>query len=142
MAAAFDYAPLQETAQALIDRFGRAATLTRAARLSTEDPAKPWLPVQGQDPAAAPAQSIDVTAAFLSLVRTDRAGQVVEAKTQSVLIGAESELPEEVGPDWTLVDVLPATAHAGAIAKTWEVLSSKPLRPGGTLLLYRLELAL
>jgi hypothetical protein len=142
VAAAFDYAPLQATAQALINRFGRDATLTRAARLAVPDPTKTWLPVQGQDPAAAPAQSIDVTAAFLSLVRTDRAGQVVEAKTQSVLIGAESELPEEVGPDWTLVDVLPATAPAGAIAKTWEVLSSKPLRPGETLLLYRLELVL
>lgn len=142
MAAPFDYVPLQETAQTLIDRFGRAATLERAARLTVEDPAKPWLPVQGQDPAAAPAQSIDVTAAFLSLVRTDRTGQTVEAKTQTVLIGAESELPEEVGPEWTLVEDLPATAPSGAVAKTWEVLSSKPLRPGPVLLMYRLELAL
>ncbi len=142
MAAAFDYAPLQATAQALIDRFGRPATLTRAARLTVEDPAKPWLPVQGHDPAAAPAQSIDVTAAFLGLIRTDRAGQTVEAKTQSVLIGSETELPEEVGSEWTLVDVLPATAPTGAVAKTWEVLSSKPLKPGPVLLMYRLELAL
>ena len=142
MAAAFDYVPIESKARALIVRFGRPATLTRAARLTVSDPAKPWLPVQGQDPDAAPAQSIAVTAVFLSLVRTDRAGQAVEAKTQGVLIGAETELPEEVGPDWTLVEDLAATAPTGAVAKTWEVLSSKPLRPGPLLLMYRLELAL
>jgi hypothetical protein len=130
-AAAFDYDSLQVTAQGLINRFGRPATLTRAERLTVEDPAKPWLPIQG-DPAAAPAQAITLQCVFLSLDRTDRDGQVVEAKTQTVLAGAESTLPEEVGPDWTLVDG----------DRTWELVSSRPLKPGPVLMIYKLELAL
>ncbi len=136
--AAFDYQPLQTTAQSLIDRFGRAATLTRAVRTTTAIPVagKAWLPTaEGDaDTDAAEAQSIPVTAVFLSLDRRDRTGQVTEAKTQSVLIGAEldANIPEEVGPDWVLCDD----------TRDWEILSSKPLSPGPTLMLYKLELAL
>lgn len=136
-APAFNYESLQGTAQGLIDRFGRPANLVRAARTTTATvpPGKTWLAPQGDaDADAAPAQDIAVTAVFLSLVRTDRLGQVVEAKTQSVLIGAEldADIPEELGPDWTLEEA----------DRTWEVLSSKPLKPGPLLMLTRLELAL
>lgn len=132
-AAAFDYEGLLVDVAELIEEFGRAATLTRAARVTdaAPDPTKSWLPVQG-DAAAAPAQSIDVTAVFLSLTRVNRDGQLVEAKTQSVLIGGQEALPEEVGPDWELTDG----------TRNWQVLSSKPLKPGPTLMLYRLELAI
>ncbi len=138
-APAFDYAPVQANAQAQILRFGRNATLTRTARETTANPTagKPWLAQQGDDDlGAASAQSIAVQAVFLSLDRTDRGGQVVEAKTQGVLIGGATVLPEEVGPDWKLTE---AAADGGRV---WEVLSSKPLKPGPTLLLYRLELVL
>ena len=49
MTAAFDYEGLAVDVQELIDEFGRAATLTRAARVTAAapDPTKPWLPVQG-----------------------------------------------------------------------------------------------
>jgi hypothetical protein len=138
VSSAFDYQPLQTTAQEQITSKGRAATLTRTIRTTTAIPVagKAWLPTAGgdADTDAAEAQSIPVTAVFLSLDRRDRAGQVTEAKTQTVLIGAElsSNLPEQIGPDWQLVDG----------TKTWEILSSKPLAPGPTLMLYRMELAL
>lgn len=138
MAASFDYEPLQTTAQEQITSKGRAATLTRTVRTTTAVPVagKAWLPTaEGDaDADAAEAQSIPVTAVFLSLDRRDRSGQLVEAKSQAVLIGAElsANLPEQIGPDWQLVDDV----------KTWEILSSKPLQPGPTLMLYRLELAL
>lgn len=131
-AAAFDYESLADDAQEIIDEFGREATLTRAARVTAAAPgSKPWVPIQG-DAAAAPAQSIDVTAVFLSLDRQEKDGQTVEAKSQGILIGSGVALPEEVGPDWQLVDG----------DRIWEVLASKPLKPGPTLMLYKLELAL
>ncbi len=136
MSAAFDYLPLQGTAQGLIERFGREATLTRDARPTTANPpaGKPWVSTLpgDSDPDAAAAQSILVSAVFLSLDRRNRDGQVVEAKTQSVLIGAQEIIPEELGPDWRLVDG----------TRSWEVLTSKPLAPGPLLMLSKLELAL
>jgi hypothetical protein len=136
MSAAFDYLPLQGTAQELIDRFGRDATLTRDERPTTANPpaGKPWVStLKGDsDLDAAPAQSIEVSAVFLSLDRRNRDGQVVEAKTQTVLIGGQEALPEQLGPDWRLVDG----------TRSWEVLSSKPLTPGPLPMLTKLELAL
>ena len=132
-AAAFDYPSLATKAQNLITEFGRPATLTRAARVTAAAPdvTKPWLPVQG-DAADAAAQSILVSMVFLSLVREDRDGQVVEAKTQSVLIGSGIILPEEIGTDWKVTDG----------TRSWEVMNSLPLQPGPTLMIYRLELGL
>jgi hypothetical protein len=130
-AAPFDYLSLQADAQELIEEFGDAGRLTRAARVA--DPAKPWLPVQG-DTDAAPAQSIDVTGVFLSLDRTGRPDQVAQEKTQTVLVGGAEVLPEEIGPDWKLERISPADS--------WEVVSVEPLRPGPTLMLYRIRVQL
>ncbi len=141
MAAAFDYESLRDDKVGpLIERFGRDLTLTRAARGTTAapiEPAKTWLSTsQGDaDVDAAPAQSITgLKGVFLSLVRRDREGQTVKASTQGVILLASSSLPEEIGSDWELLDV--------DDAKTWEIVSSAPLKPGPTLMIYRLELAL
>lgn len=137
-AAAFDYDALKAKVDPLLERFGRSLCLTRAARATTAEPiaGKPWLSTSKGDATTAEvaaAQTIsDLTGVFLSLVRRDRDGQTVEAKTQGVLLLAADELPEEVGPDWQLVDG----------TRTWEIVSSAPLEPGPVLLLYRLELAL
>ena len=133
----FDYEGLRDDDVApLILEFGRALTLTRAVRGTTAAPiaGKPWLPTtKGDlDTDAAVAQSIAVTGVFLSLVKRDRDGQTVEAKTQAVLFVAEDDFPEELGPDWKCVDG----------TRTYEVLNSQPLKPGPTEMLYRMELAL
>ncbi len=138
-AAAFPYAELQTVAQDLIDSAGRPATLVRAERPTTANPVagKPWVSVSkgDADTDAAAAQSIPVTAVFLSLSRRDREGQLVQLKSQEVLIGAElaAGIPEELDPEWTLVD------EAGS---SWQVLNSRPLQPGPLLMLYRLELSI
>ena len=59
---AFDYAPLAATAFELVTEFGRPVTLRRLAT-TPPDPDKPWLgPV---DPRAAPAATLQVSAAFV-----------------------------------------------------------------------------
>jgi hypothetical protein len=143
VSAAFPYEALRtEKVDPLIVRFGRDVTLTRAALPTTAAPpaGKPWVPTTRGDADTvddAAAQSIGgLKAVFKSLIRTDRDGQTVEAKTQGVIIGAEAELPEQVGKDWKLVE---AAADGGRV---WEVVTSRPLKPGPTLMLYTLELAL
>ena len=140
-AAAFDYVSLRDNKVGpAIEKFGRDITLTRAARGTSGtpiEPAKTWLSTSrgDADVDAAPAQSITgLKGVFLSLLTRDRDGQTVPTTTQGVLVLAATELPEELGSDWELTDV--------DDAKTWEVVSSAPLKPGPELLIYRLELAL
>lgn len=122
------YAPFVALATEQIAAKGRACTLTRPARGG--NPAKPWNSVQG-DPAASAAQSIPVTAVFLSLERANLPESNVERRVQRVLIAADAAIPEQMGPDWKLTD---AQAE-------WDVVSSQPLQPGGTLVMYTLEIA-
>lgn len=129
MSAAFDYSGLQSTATTLITQFGRAMTLTRDSRVP--DPTKPWLTEQG-DTSAASAQSIATVGVFTSLDRELAGLTTVERKLGLVLVRTESELPEEVGSDWHLVDG----------DRTYEVLLSRPLKPGPVLMLYKLGVVL
>lgn len=127
---AFDYSGLLTVATSLIEQFGRPMTLRRASR-TPADPTKPWAARQGAV-TASDDQAITSTAVFLDFSRTDRDGQVVEAKRARVLFPAEAALPEEVGPDWQLDDG----------SRLYEVLESRPVKPGPTLLHYEVVVAL
>lgn len=127
MAAPFDYSRLVGTANRLISRFGRSATLTRAVR--TPDVAKPWLSLQG-DAAVAAAQSIAVQIVEPSKEWTHRVDETVREGAKIVFISVEAALPEELDTDWVLVD----GGHS------WVVLSIRPIKPGPTLIVYRVEL--
>lgn len=140
-AAAFDYSELLATATELIEQFGRSITLTRPSR--TPAPAKTWLTQQGAASAAA-AQSITTTGVFLDyetankgqLMAESRSGgaqQTVETKLAVFLVPAEPTLPEEVGPDWKVLE---------ASGREWEITSVEPLQPGPTLLFYTIMVSL
>lgn len=126
--AAFDYSGLASTATALIEKFGAAITLERDAR--AVPPGEPWLSQQGTT-AAAPAQSISSTGVQVSLEQSQRDGDVQTANEAVFLVLADSALPEQMGTDWRLV-------RDGV---QYEVQRSRPLKPGSTLLLYKVVVA-
>lgn len=127
MAAPFDYSRLVSTANRLVSKFGRAATLTRASR--TPDPAKPWLTLQGSA-SVADAQSIAVTIVVPSKEWEHRVDETTKAGSKIVFISVASPLPEEIDTDWVLVDE----------GYSWNVRSIRPVRPGPELIIYRAEL--
>lgn len=134
---AFDYSGLLGVADRLITDFGRPITLRRNSRMPA-NPSKPWGDVE--DPGV-DTQSIDATGVFLDSKRQAFDGATagiglglsnVEMKTTRVLVQALSTLPEEMGRDWKVDDG----------SRTFEVLSSMPVKPGGTLMYYDLEVKL
>jgi len=135
MSAGFDYSGLKSTADRLIARFGRAATLRRASQ-STADPAND--PLGPPNSSGTDIQTIPVTAVFLDLERDaftttgagiGRGSTPVEEKNVRVLVEAATELPEEMGTEWTLIDG----------TRLWKVRLARPVAPGDTLLYYELE---
>ena len=134
---AFDYSGLLAVADTLIVDFGRPMTLRRNSR-TPADAGKPWAVVSDS---ATDIQSIAATGVFLSPKRSAfdavTAGvgvglSNVEQKTARVLVQALATLPEEMGREWKVDDG----------SRTFEVLSSKPIKPGDTLLYYDLEVKL
>lgn len=133
----FDYSGLRTTADTLITDFGRSVVLRRRSE-EAADPARPW---GAPSSTASDIQAIETIGVFLDTVReafdavTTGAGlgvTNVEEKTTRCLVIAENSLPEEMGRDWQVDDG----------TRRYEVLSSRPVRPGGTLLYYDLELKL
>lgn len=105
-------------------------TLRRESR-TPDDPTKPW---GARDTAVAAAgsaigvQSIAVTGVLLDLERGERPLTQAELKQSRVLIGPDPDIPEEMGPDWVV--------QVGS--RRFEVVNSKPVNPGGTLVYYEL----
>jgi len=136
MSTTFDYSTLLETAQSLISQFGRTVTLVRQSDVPA-DPLRPWgaPATTGTDTVSA-----EVLAVFLG---TDRgafpdvsagrggSGQTnVEQKTSRVLVAADASLfALEIGPEWRIDDG----------ARLWDIVTSEPVQPGGTLIYYDLE---
>ena len=135
---ALDYTALKAVAKRLIDENGRAVTLRRESR-TPADPTKPW---SASDTTAAAAGSADgvqalsgIVGVFLDVERDDTAqlpGSLAEEKRGRVLFPAEVALPEEVGPDWVIDDG----------TRRFEVINAKPVKPGGTLVYYEVEVQL
>ena len=136
---AFDYSGLLTVADTLISDFGRAITLRRASRTAA-DPTKPW---STRSTVATDIQAIATIGVFLNLERDALAVESgsgigpagnsnVEEKTVRVLVPAVATLPEEMGRDWQVDDG----------TRRYEVVSSSPVQPGGTLLYYDLEVRL
>jgi hypothetical protein len=123
MTAAFDYAALKAAVpDVLLPQFGVAVTLTRAARGTG---LKSW--EQDQGPAASTAaQSIATSGVQVALDKDEIALQTIETRLGKWALTAETLLPEEVGPEWSLV----------ANGITYPIFSVKPVQPGDTLLLY------
>jgi hypothetical protein len=135
---ALNYTALKAVAKRLIDENGRAVTLRRESRTPDES-VKPWGP---SDTTAAEAGSAvgvhaltGIIGVFLDVERDDVAllpGRLTEEKRGRVLFPAEAALPEEVGPDWVIDDG----------TRRFEVVNSKPVKPGGVLVYYDVEVQL
>ena len=129
MSTAFDYSGLKATADRLIERFGQAIVLTRAARGGTVlDPLDPW--EQDQGPLATSAAQ-RISGLFGVQIAPDSetlSFQTVERLTARWVFQASDAIPEDVGTEWALELV-----ETGVV---FEVLSTRPLRPGPTLLTY------
>lgn len=134
---AFDYSGLKTVADTLIADFGRSIVLRRNSRT----PAVPGTPWGAPSEAASDIQAIDAIGVFLSPERkafdavTAGIGlglSNVEEKTARVLVAAVDDLPEEMGRDWKIDDG----------TRVFEVVSSQPIKPGGTLMYYDLEVKL
>lgn len=123
MAAPFDYAALKAAVpDVLIPQFGMAVTLTRAARGVALEA---W--EQDQGPAASSAaQSVATSGIQVALDKETLALQTIETRLGRWALVADAALPEEVGPEWSLV--------ANGVA--YEIVSVKPVAPSGTVLLY------
>lgn len=130
MTAAFDYSDLKTTADALIQRFGKAVVLTRQSRSADLDF---WEQDQGPT-ASTDAQSISglygVRLNLETLSFTGDPGTLALSTPEHPLakwvIQASTELPEPIGPEWELV----------AGGASYQVSSVEPVQPGSTLLLY------
>lgn len=126
---AFDYSGLLTVANTLITDFGRTVSLQRESETAA-DPGKPWGPRS-----AVGGESITTIGVFLTTERVPFQGDTtVDEKVGRVLTVADPLLPEEMGTDWKLEDVV-----SGRI---YEIVTSTPVKPGPTLLYYDLEVKL
>jgi len=127
MATAFDYSGLVTVANDLISSFGRTATLARATRVPSG--AKPWLAQQGAA-AVSGAQTFSVKIVETAKAHAHRPAEDVKSTAKIIFMSVETALPEEIDTDWQIID--------GGI--TYQVRSIRVVAPGGTLIVYRLEL--
>lgn len=132
---AIDYASSLATATRLISENGRPITLVKQSETAA-DPARPWGPKEttGGDSVATIGVFLDLNRFDLTDVTTGAGlgSTNVEARQQRILVPAAAALPEEMGPEWQVQD--------GSLV--WEVQVSRPLKPGGTLILYELVVSL
>lgn len=123
----FDYFRLRATADRLIGRFGKAATLTR----SVAPPDAPQYPWDETAPAQTTTQSFPITVVEdKATVRYSRAddGALIPRTVRVLTISAGGEAPR-MGDRIILAD----GAH--------EIVSASPLQPGATLLLHEAEIS-
>ncbi len=121
-AAPFDYAPIKLIADTLIPQFGIPIVLARASRAAQKD----W--EQDQGPAATTAaQSISgLSGVQIALDEETLALQTIERPLGRWVFQASTSLLEVVGPEWTLT----------ANSLTYQVVTTRPVQPGDTLLVY------
>lgn len=120
----FDYARLRGTADRLIDRFGKPATLTRTTR--SEEPQYEW-----DGPADITAQPLPITVVedkATTRYSRDDGGALIPRSVRVLVIAASGEAPR-MGDTINLAD----GPH--------EIARLAPLQPGDTVLLYEVEIA-
>jgi len=128
---AIDYAKFLALGKRLIDENGRSVTLQRPSQ-TLDDVARPWGPALADDE-----ESVPVIAVFLDPDRRQTTSgdiqptaQLEEFKRYKVLVSADNAgLPTELGTEWYILDG----------SRRLEIVISKAVKPGGTLIYYELE---
>lgn len=113
---AFNYASSQATAERLIESFGQSASIRRVA-LSGDS----WAPTQTNTDHAC-------TVVVLDYSHAERAGTSVQSKDRKVLVSTDGLSIEPTPADKFIL---------GAVV--YEIVTVKPLNPGGTVVLYELQ---
>lgn len=122
---AINYASLALVAQTLLEENGRAATLIRLDTTPL-DGAQPW---RGTNFASA--QEVEATAVFLNYEAADVDGDLVQRGDQRAFV---AQLSVE-GVDLREFDLLRDDAGL-----EWKIVNVDTVRPGGTTLVYKLQL--
>ncbi len=119
--AAFDYAALELKAAALLVKFGRLTILRRISK-APANPSEPW---QGTVDVKT---DTNVTAVFLDYSLEDQEFNIIQRGDQRVFMRGN------LGIDVTDQD------HVVDGTNEWAIINVQPLNPGGTTLLYELQL--
>lgn len=114
---AFDYAKMRTTAERLIARFGRSAELRRA---KAHGPA--------YDPTIGPDDYCPVTVVLGEYAVKEIDGTLIKAEDRKVTMSTEG------------VTITPETSDRLLIGSTlYDIVTIKPLEPGGTVLLWKMQ---
>lgn len=131
--ATFNYARPKATAARLVAKFGQPCTIRRASA-EPDEPQTPWdVPA---DPVNAPTDYAVTAIENVQDVR-DMTGTLIGVTKRTLTINATGVAP--LKSDVIAVGVAPGDVTADTVFE--EILAVKPLAPGGTALLYELELA-
>ncbi len=127
-AAVFDYSGIAATAQTLIVKFGRNATLKVASKTLVVA-AKPWGAVQS-DTVATDDVSVTAKVVFVKLEREDKVDTTTSKRRARVFAEVTALGTNLVDDTWRLVDGV----------TDYEVVRATLVKPGDTLLVYDLLL--
>lgn len=119
MTDAYDYSGLQDTAERLVERFGRGAQVVLFQ--TTADPDAPWTP-GGQTEL-----DTDVKAVFTKMTETYIDGELVQIGDQWAIVGAKVLL------DVNLKGVI------NTDGEVWKIVRIKKIKPGPMNMLYKIQ---
>lgn len=111
---------LEDTAEKLIDKFGRPASLLKKS-LTPADPAKPW------EGSASEGAAEDITAVFLDFNDDQIDGTVIKAGDQKVLVAAKATA--DISTEDSIVDS----------GRTWRIKAANLLKPGSVAYIWTLQ---
>lgn len=119
MTDAYDYSGLQDTAERLVERFGRGAQVVLYQ--TTSDPDAPWTP-GGQTEL-----DTDVKAVFTKMTETYIDGELVQIGDQWAIVGAKVLL------DVNLKGII------NTDGEVWKIVRIKKIKPGPMNMLYKIQ---
>jgi hypothetical protein len=111
---------LEDTAETLIAKFGRAATLLKHTGVSA-NPAAPW------DGAASEGVSTAIKAVFVNFKADQIDGTVIQAGDVSILVAAKATA--DIGTDDTIIDG----------DRRWRIIAASLVKPGAVSYLWKLQ---
>lgn len=122
---AFDYTKLATTASTLVERFGRTVTLTKSGS-TLQVAGEPWRGVSNSFSDASPGASVTTKGVFTDYRERDLSDEVLRGDKMLMVAAAGIA-------DITMYDGVKDGST------TWRIVSKSITKPGGTALLYTLQ---
>ncbi|BAQ18315.1 hypothetical protein [Methyloceanibacter caenitepidi] len=120
--ATFDYAKSEATAQRLIAKFGQAGAIRRVT--GSNDPGTPWDPSDDTETTT----DYDCTLVVLEYGKMEVDGTLILATDRKVLVSTAGMTVEPLVSDKLVIG-----------SDVYEIVTVKPLNPGGTVLLWEVQ---